>query len=155
MNQELPGNTVTLTLHELIPILQLSVGPVILISGVGLLLLSMTNRLGRIVDRSRTFSALLKQSAGTERTAQLAQLGILARRARLMRAAIVLGVVSVLLTALLIICLFVGALIGLAVVGLLVGLFVLCLLSLIGALTLFLLELNQSLRALWLELPKA
>jgi hypothetical protein len=34
------------TLAELIPILQIAIGPVILISGVGLLLLSMTNRLG-------------------------------------------------------------------------------------------------------------
>ena len=42
-----------LTLTELIPILQIAVGPVILISGVGLLLLSMTNRLGRAIDRAR------------------------------------------------------------------------------------------------------
>lgn len=31
------------TLTQLIPVLQLAIGPVILISGVGLLLLSMTN----------------------------------------------------------------------------------------------------------------
>ena len=41
------------TLTELIPILQIAIGPVILISGVGLLLLSMTNRLGRAIDRAR------------------------------------------------------------------------------------------------------
>ena len=40
-------------LIDLVPILQMAVGPVILISGVGLLLLSMTNRLGRVIDRSR------------------------------------------------------------------------------------------------------
>ena len=40
-------------LTALIPILQVAIGPVILVSGVGLLLLSMTNRLGRIVDRRR------------------------------------------------------------------------------------------------------
>lgn len=36
-----------------IPTLQLAVGPTILISGVGMMLLSMTNRFGRVIDRSR------------------------------------------------------------------------------------------------------
>ena len=40
--------------RELVPILQTSIGPMILISGLGLLLLTMTNRLGRIIDRSRS-----------------------------------------------------------------------------------------------------
>ena len=37
---------------ELIPVLQMAVGPVILISGIGLILLSMTNRFGRVIDRA-------------------------------------------------------------------------------------------------------
>jgi hypothetical protein len=37
---------------ELIPVLQVAIGPVILISGVGLLLLTLTNRFGRAVDRA-------------------------------------------------------------------------------------------------------
>ena len=36
-----------------IPTLQTAIGPVILISGVALLLLTMTNRLGRAIDRAR------------------------------------------------------------------------------------------------------
>ncbi len=40
-------------LADLIPIPQISIGPVILISGVGLLIGSMNNRLGRTIDRSR------------------------------------------------------------------------------------------------------
>ena len=47
------ANRFALAHTELIPILQSAVGPVILISGVGLLLLSMTNRFGRVVDRAR------------------------------------------------------------------------------------------------------
>jgi hypothetical protein len=38
---------------SLLPMIQLAITPVILIAGVGSLLLSMTNRLGRIVDRTR------------------------------------------------------------------------------------------------------
>ncbi len=49
-------------LDELIPILQVAIGPVILISGVGLLLLSMTNRFGRVTDRSRTLLENLRQA---------------------------------------------------------------------------------------------
>lgn len=41
----------SISLTELVPILQLAVGPVILISGVGLLLLTLTNRFGRMLDR--------------------------------------------------------------------------------------------------------
>ena len=37
------------SLEKIIPMLQVAIGPVILISGVGLLLLTMTNRLGRAI----------------------------------------------------------------------------------------------------------
>jgi hypothetical protein len=49
-------------LHELVPTIQLAIGPVILVSGVGLLLLSMTNRFGRVIDRSRQLSEAVRQS---------------------------------------------------------------------------------------------
>jgi len=43
----------SLQLNELVPMLQVAVGPVILISGAGLVLLSLTNRFARAVDRTR------------------------------------------------------------------------------------------------------
>ena len=52
---------------ELVPVLQVAVGPVILISGVGLLLLTMTNRFGRIIDRSRILAAQLHHGAPDEK----------------------------------------------------------------------------------------
>jgi hypothetical protein len=45
-------------LSTLIPTLQLAVGPVILISGIGLLLLSMTTRFGRTIDRTREIASV-------------------------------------------------------------------------------------------------
>ena len=39
--------------EQIIPELQDAIGPVILISGVGLLLLTKTNRLGRAIDRAQ------------------------------------------------------------------------------------------------------
>ena len=140
-----------MALADLIPILQLAIGPVILISGVGLLLLSMTNRFGRIIDRSRLMTQDLQ--AAPDPGTVLAQLRILARRARILRASIVLATLSVLLAALLIISLFLGALLGLPVAAMIVILFVLCLGCLIAALGFFISDLNLSLRALWLEIP--
>ncbi len=54
-------------LHELIPVLQVAVGPVILISGVGLILLSLTNRFGRAVDRSRQLAQEMRRPTEANR----------------------------------------------------------------------------------------
>ncbi|MGA2854675.1 MAG: DUF2721 domain-containing protein, partial [Verrucomicrobiota bacterium] len=47
------------SLEQIIPELRDAIGPVILISGVGLLLLTMTNRLGRAIDWARQLKAEL------------------------------------------------------------------------------------------------
>ena len=52
------------TLHEIVPVLQVATGPVILISGIGLLLLTMTNRLGRTIDRARIFAGNCRDASG-------------------------------------------------------------------------------------------
>jgi hypothetical protein len=142
-----------MSLIELIPTLQLAVGPVILISGVGLILLSMTNRFGRVIDRSRILTDDLRRAPRAVRPKVLAQLRILASRARIVRAAIALAALSVLLAAILVISLFIGALLQLGMVAVIVGLFVLCMLSLIVSLGLFMSDIGLSLKALWLELP--
>ena len=54
-------------LDQILPELRDAIGPVILISGVGLLLLTMTNRLGRAIDRSRQLKQELATRTGHER----------------------------------------------------------------------------------------
>jgi hypothetical protein len=142
-----------MSLTDLIPTLQLAIGPVILISGVGLILLSMTNRFGRIVDRSRILTEDLRRAPRGARPRILAQLKILASRASTVRSGIALAATSVLLAAILIITLFLGALLRLAMAVVIVGLFVLCMLSLITSLLLFISDIRLSLKAFWLELP--
>jgi uncharacterized protein DUF2721 len=137
---------------DLIPVLQVAVGPVILISGVGLLLLSMTNRFGRIVDRSRMIARELRQSDADERARALSQVDILWRRARLVRRAIALATTSVLIAAILVIALFGAAVAHIEVASLVVVLFGSCLLTLVGSLLAFMQEVNESLRALKLDL---
>lgn len=142
-------------LTEIVPFLQTAIGPVILISGVGMLLLVMTNRFGRAVDRSRQLMVELRkaEAGGAEdREALRDQVRILFRRARLLRRAIGLASGSVLWSALLIVTLFVAALAGWPAAGLVEAQFIGSLLSLIGAVVLFLRDIHLSLVALRLEL---
>lgn len=141
-------------LDQLIPVLQTAIGPVILISGVGMLLLTMTNRLGRTIDRSRALIDLRRVASDARRLAIELQLGILWRRARLLRQAITMATVSALLAALMIIVLFMGTLVDLHVAVVVVLLFAACLTSLIGSLLFFLRDVNLSLRALTHELEQ-
>lgn len=141
-------------LAELIPTLQLAIGPVILISGVGLLLLTMTNRYGRIIDRARVLSRDRRRAASEDRTIIEAQLAILARRVRLVRAAIALASFNLFMVALLIIMLFLSALLALEIAWVSVMLFVASMVCLIGALALFIVDIELSLKAFWLEMPE-
>jgi hypothetical protein len=138
--------------HELIPVLQVAIGPVILISGVGLLLLTLTNRYGRTIDRSRQLVREKRECAEADRHRLEGQVEILYRRARLIRLSILLSGVSVLLASVLIIVLFLTALFKLEV-GLLISLlFIACMVSLSGSLVAFIRDINLSLGALKLEL---
>jgi hypothetical protein len=144
----------SLTLQQLIPVIQTAVGPVILISGVGMLMLSMTNRFGRIVDRSRLLARELPV-ATAERDHLSAQLVILYRRAKVLRLAIILATASVLLAGLLIISLFLAALLQVEAALLVSLCFILCMASLTASLIVFLLDLQMSLTALRVELTQA
>lgn len=139
-------------LVEMIPVLQTAIGPMILISGVGMLLLNMTNRLGRTIDRSRQLVELLKHCDEEERRRYKLQLEILWKRARILQSAIALIATSALLAALLVIALFFSVLLKIEAAIFLSTLFILCLTSLIGALVFFLRDINFTLHALALEL---
>ena len=141
-----------LSVAQLIPVLQTSVSPTILISGVGLLLLTMTNRLARTIDRARATARELANASEKDRSRGIEQLRVLWRRARLIRLSIALASTSALFAAILIIVLFVAALLQAGSVWLISGLFIICLGSLVGSLAVFLHDINQSLAALKFEL---
>jgi hypothetical protein len=139
-------------ISELIPVLQVAVGPVILISGVGLLLLTLTNRLGRAVDRSRQLRQELRQVAEGDRHRLAPQVDILYRRARLLRLSIIMAGASVLLVAILIIVVFLTVLMKLEVGMTIALLFIACMSTLIVSLIAFIRDIQLSLQALKLEL---
>src|SRR5450432_3251409 len=118
------------SLEQILPELHDAIGPVILISGVGLLLLTMTNRLGRAIDRARQLKGDLSKRTEHDREQVMAQVAIIYRRAQLIRLSITLAALSALLASGLIIVLFVTALLQ-CEQGLLVSLiFIACMVSL-------------------------
>ena len=140
---------------SLIPLIQTSTTPVILISGMGLLLLTMTNRMGRIIDRTRVYAAQLRQATGTERQALELQLNLTWRRAKIVRFALTAATSSMLMSAALVIVIFVGALLGRDLGGLMLGLFSAAMILLVAALAAFLRDIFVSLAALKLEVDQA
>ena len=142
----------TIPLNEIIPVLQVAIGPVILISGIGLLLLTMTNRLGRAIDRARLLKAELSKRTDAEREQVLAQVAILYRRAKMIRLGLTFAALSALLASGLVITLFITALLH-AESGIPAGvIFVACLGALFVSLVAFICDINMSLHALKLEL---
>ncbi|MBI4657620.1 MAG: DUF2721 domain-containing protein [Verrucomicrobia bacterium] len=138
------------TLDGLTRVLQASISPVALISGVGLLILSLTNRFSRVADRLRELIRSRRNGAANSRVA--AEIGIFLLRARLLRLSIGAAVASVLLASVLVLFLFGMAVLGLQIAGLGLLLFGISLFSLIASLVLFLVDMRLSLKALEEEL---
>jgi hypothetical protein len=136
------------TVH-LTQILQLSITPVALVSGVALLLLSMTNRLGRVIDRSRTLVERGGRGADLDEAAA-AEVGILFRRARFLQIGIGLMATNVFFAVLMVAALFAMSLLGAALGALVLGLFGGCLLCLAASVACFLADIFLSIR--WLRL---
>ena len=147
----------------LLPIIQLAITPVILISGEGALMLTLTNRMGRIVDRTRILAGQVRalaaadggEAGGDERRHLSSQLEILWRRARLIRGAVTYAGLSMLLACGLVLLTFATAVLqrDFAVFGMIV--FMASILLLIAALAAFLRDIYVSLHALQLEVSRA
>ena len=125
--------------------------PVIVISGAGLLLLSITNRFARVIDHSRMLAESLHTHSDSGALRIRRQLVILARRAGLLRLSIALTTLSLLLAAFLVIVLFVLALMKAETASAVIVLFICCMGALIAGLLFFLADVNISLSALDLE----
>ena len=128
--------------------LQLAVSPVILISAYGLLLLSMTNRLGRAIDRARQLAR--DGSPGKEE-----QIAIIARRAVWIRQAIVFVCLALLAAALLVLVLFASVLLEICIAPAVALLFIVSVVCLFIGLTYFLVDIFASLHAMQAELQEA
>jgi hypothetical protein len=139
------------SLPETFPIaqvIQLAVAPVFLLSGVGIILTVLTNRLVRVVDRARKVEADAKTATAKELPRHRENLRVLARRARLINRAVTLSTLCALLVALVVAALFLSALLNVNFSLPIATMFILAMLSLIAALVLFLREVFLSISAL-------
>lgn len=129
-------------------IIQLAIAPVFLLSGIGPQLIVLTNRLARIIDRSRDVEHLLRDSGAPDQHDLIPELQILYRRAHLINYAITLSTACALLICLVVAALFIGDAAGLELDRLIAGLFVVAMLSLIGSYSFLLREIMIATRSL-------
>jgi hypothetical protein len=135
-------------LADIAHVIQLSIAPVFLLTGVAAFLGVLTNRLGRIIDRARALEAMLGHASERERTEAEHELGGLSRRARLVNRAIALATICALLTCAVIALLFAGTFLGLDVRIAVSLAFVATMFALTGALLTFLREVFVATRHL-------
>lgn len=125
---------------EIAHIIQLSVAPVFLLTGVATLLNVLSGRLARIVDRARILESRLGTADGTQEGASVNELRILERRGKLIYRAITLSTTSALMVCLVIASLFASSMLHYATRVVVSGMFVAAMLSSIISLILFLRE---------------
>jgi hypothetical protein len=143
------------SLSSLLPIIQLAITPVILISGMGALMITLTNRMARIVDRTRELAEAIPDADPEERKHLEGQLEIMWARALMIRRAVTANGLSMLLSCLLIIALFAAAMFGWNMrFGVLV-LFAASIILLTASLVDFLRDIFVSLQALRLQVNRA
>ena len=129
--------------------IQLAVAPVFLLSGVGVLLGVLTNRLARIVDRARIAEAKLDAAATEgERSDLDGKLQVLARRARYINTAITLITITALFVSLVVALLFASTFVPINLAAYVAVLFVASMLTLVVGLLSFLLEVRISIASL-------
>jgi hypothetical protein len=143
-----------MNLQDLAPALQVSVSPLILIPGIGLLLLSMTNRYAHVIDRTRAMTALLSSATGHRLEVVKIEVPILSRRTRILQLAVTMATVALLLVVSLILSLFLTGLFKIEVAGFVAILFVAAMVFLMLSLVLFMVDINMSLIALQPELDE-
>ncbi|WP_151446089.1 DUF2721 domain-containing protein [Lacisediminimonas profundi] len=121
--------------------IQLAIAPVFLLTGVGTNLLVLTNRLARIIDRSRVLEDRMDTRGEPVIADSLAEIAVLYRRAQLINRAITLSTTCGLLVCLVVATLFLGDALGLRLASFIGGLFVLAMFSLIGSFVFLLREI--------------
>lgn len=133
--------------------IQLALAPVFLLSGIGVMLGVLTNRLARIVDRARKVEESLRQATAPDIPAARGQLRVASRRARFINVSITLCTIAALLIAIVVALLFSSTFVPISL-GLYVAvLFVVAMMALVGALVSFLIEVRIATAALRIGVP--
>jgi hypothetical protein len=133
-------------------LIQSSVAPVFLLSGVAATLGVLTNRLARIVDRARKLEERYEAHPGSAKQLHT-DLAVLAKRAGYINVAISLCAIAALLVALVVVTLFANAFLGSELGWVIALLFVAAMVCLSAAFIAFFIEVRLAMRELRIGLP--
>jgi hypothetical protein len=140
---------VDLQTENVAKLIQLALGPVFLLSGVGITLSMLTARLARIVDRARTLEDRRDATTDPARIALIDEdLRFIVRRTRYINSAIALSTITAFLTALVVTLLFASAFSPLNMGSAIAGTFVASLTCLSLSFLMFLIEVRIATRSL-------
>jgi hypothetical protein len=142
-------------IQEIGEVVRTAVAPVFLLSGVGVTLTMLTNRLARVVDRARVLENSESATHELDMNDLHRRLQTLAVRARLLGRAITLCTFCALLVSMVVVALFVGAFVNLHLSRIIAVLFIVAMVSFIGGLLLFLREVFVATRSLRIGLRGA
>ena len=139
-------------IDEIAHLIQLSIAPVFLLTGIGTLLNVLSGRLARIIDRARVLEKRL-DTPEPHAAAIMNELQVLERRGRLIYHAIKLSTVSALLVCFLIAVLFASSMLHHSTRLIISGLFITAMIASIVSLTLFLREVYFAIGTFEIGLP--
>ena len=129
-------------------VIQMAIAPVFLLTGIASMLVVLTNRLARVIDRARLLEDHLPDLTGEHKIVVGGDLHMLSRRARHINRAIGLFTTAALLVCLIIMTLFVSATISRDISPFVVAFFVITMLCLITGLLSFLREVQLAINSL-------
>jgi len=137
---------------QLIQALQGSIAPCVLISGDGLLLLSLSNRLSRPIERIRHLCDVIKANPQGDHRAAQEQIQILYKRGEHLRSAIACIILSIVLISFIVLLLFFDAFYAWPMTFLINIFFISSLVFLTISMVFFLLDIYGSLDSLKIEI---
>lgn len=141
-----------LELTTLIQTLQASIAPCVLISGFGFLILTMSNRLGRSIDRIRDLKKEFDHSVGIAKKRLKEQIKILYDRCKILQLAITMVICSIFSVSLIVLMFFFALKFQLPLRNLIEICFTLSMVFLMFGLSFFLLDIQKGLISLKIEL---
>lgn len=140
---------------EIMDALKACVAPCVLISGAGLLILSVSNRLARPIDRIRSILSHIKENPDKASDSAKKQIKIFYKRCEFLRASIAFATWHVICVSLIMLVLFLSVAFQIQVAAYVSALFVIGLVCLICSLVFFLLDIRLTLRSLAIEIEEA
>jgi hypothetical protein len=129
-------------IDQIAHVIQLSIAPVFLLTGVGTLLNVLSGRLARITDRAYVLKRRFVTPGSSQAVAVVNELHVLERRGKLIYHAIKLSTISALLICCLIAVLFGSSMLHYPTYLIVDGFFIAAMLTSIVSLTFFLREVN-------------